>query len=137
MILRASAVPRLPKPGGNEPVRVHAAHLSSLLSTVATVCVRQWVPARILTPMIFLFITIVLLVVLAYLVPFEPGMYTTRVWLLLHFVIPVAAVYHVWMKRDQMPYFRSNVLLCDLFRRGRYICDQAVLESDPRTRDWR
>jgi hypothetical protein len=82
-----------------------AIYTASLLSTVMTVYVRRWAPARIVMPMIFLFTTIVLLVSLAYLDRFEAAKYSTWLWFLLYIAIPANAAYHIWLHRDLKSYY--------------------------------
>jgi hypothetical protein len=81
-----------------------AAYSSSLMAIVTMVYIGRWAPARIVVPMIFLFTAIVLVVSLAYLDRFDAGSYSTWVWFALYIVIPVNALYHMWLYRDLRPY---------------------------------
>lgn len=81
-----------------------AAYSSSLMATVTMVYNGRWAAARIVLPMIFFFTAIVLVVSLAYLDRFDAGSYSTWVWFALYIVIPVNALYHMWLYRKLKPY---------------------------------
>ena len=76
---------------------------ASLLATAMTVFVRRWAPARIVMPMIFEFTAVVLVVSLVYLDRFDGGKYGTWLWFFLYVVIPLNAIYHIWLRRDLEP----------------------------------
>jgi hypothetical protein len=78
---------------------------AALIATVFTVRVRRWAPTRIVLPMIALFTTVILIVSVANFSRFDTGKYSTWLWFLLYIVIPVNALFHMWIYRDLKPYF--------------------------------
>jgi hypothetical protein len=80
-----------------------AIYLASMVAAALLVYSGRWSPARLVTPMIFLFTLIVLFVSLLYLEQFNRASPSTWLWLLLYVGIPLNAGYHLWLYRRWPP----------------------------------
>jgi len=85
-----------------------AIYTASLVATAMTAYVHRWAPARIVVPMIFLFTAVVLVVSVIYLDRFD-GSYSTWLWFFLYLVIPLNALYHIWLYRGRKPFVRIPI----------------------------
>jgi hypothetical protein len=86
-----------------------ALYLASLASALVLVVSGHWSPARVVTPLILLFTTIVLVVSLLYFDRFVPSAWQTLAWFILYIGIPLNAAYHVWLYRRLAPANRESL----------------------------
>ena len=80
-----------------------AVYLASLVSAAALAYIARWSVARLVVPMIFTFTAVVLGVSLIYLDRFTQNTASTIGWFVLYIVIPVNALYHLWLYRRLDP----------------------------------
>ena len=62
----------------------------------------KWSPTRVILPMIFIFTIIILFVSIAYFNYFTQP-FSTPIWFALYIIIPINALYHLWLYRDRQP----------------------------------
>lgn len=79
-----------------------AVYLTSMLSALAIVIHPYWSIARIVVPMIAVFTSIVLAVSIAYFERFTGPVYAIVLWFVLYIVIPINALFHLWVYRNQV-----------------------------------
>ncbi|MBC7878515.1 MAG: hypothetical protein H7Y59_15195 [Anaerolineales bacterium] len=82
---------------------VGAVYLGSFTATALMVLHNRWAPARIVLPMIFVFTTIVLGIILFNLDKFDFQNPVTFVWILFYIALPINSAYHLWLLRDLAP----------------------------------
>jgi hypothetical protein len=80
-----------------------ALYLGSLVAAAALVRWARWSPARVVLPSIAVFTLIVLIVSILYLDRFNQQSISTLFWFLLYLIIPVNALYHLWLYRKLPP----------------------------------
>jgi hypothetical protein len=76
-----------------------AACIAALMQTVYG----RWSPARLVTPMIFLFTFIIIVLSLIHVSVFDFSRWEVWVWFLLYIVLPINAAYHLWLYRNLPP----------------------------------
>lgn len=62
----------------------------------------RWSPARVVLPMIFIFTIIILFVSIIYFENFTRP-FSTIIWFALYIIIPINALYHLWLYRELHP----------------------------------
>ncbi len=80
-----------------------AVYSASCVATILQTVSGRWSPARLVTPMIFLFTTIIIVLSVIYIDVFDFSRWEVWVWFLLYIVIPVNAGIHLWMYRNLPP----------------------------------
>ncbi len=78
-----------------------ALYFTSLIAAAVMAWRGRWSPARVVTPMIFTFTLIVLIVSLVYLPRFSGA--SALAWFGLYIGIPIIAAYHLWLYRSLPP----------------------------------
>jgi hypothetical protein len=63
----------------------------------------RWSPARLVTPMIFLFTFIIIVLSFIHIDVFDFSRWEVWVWFLLYIVLPINAAYHLWLYRNLPP----------------------------------
>ncbi len=86
-----------------------AVYLGALVAIIALVGLGRWAPARLVVPAIGAFTGIVFVVSLVYLDRFDFTRWGTWLWFLLYTILPVNAVYQLWLYRDQPPALAVNI----------------------------
>lgn len=76
-----------------------AACIAAFLQTVSG----RWSPARLVTPMIFIFTFIIAALSFLYIDVFNFSRWEVWVWFALYFVLPINAAYHLWLYRNLPP----------------------------------
>jgi hypothetical protein len=77
-----------------------AVYSASCVSAVMQTAHGRWSPARLVTPMIFIFTTVIMTLSFIHLPVFDFQRWEVWVWFLLYIIIPVNCAYHVWLYRD-------------------------------------
>jgi len=80
-----------------------AIYLAALVDFVALAAVRRWIPARLVMPMDLLFMSVVLVVSLAYVDRFDWGRPVTWAWFGIFAFVPVYAAWFLWRFRPLWP----------------------------------
>lgn len=76
-----------------------AACIAAILQTVYA----RWSPARLVTPMIFVFTVIIIFLSFVHIDQFNFQRWEVWVWFFLYIIIPINAAYHLWLYRNLMP----------------------------------
>ena len=76
-----------------------AACIAAIMQTVYA----RWSPARLVTPMIFLFTAIIIVLSVVYIGIFDFQRWEVWVWFILYGILPVNAAYHLWIYHDLKP----------------------------------
>ena len=77
-----------------------AVYSASCISAVMQTFHGRWSPARLVTPMIFVFTAVILILSFGYLSVFDFQRWEVWVWFLLYIIIPVNCAYHLWLYRN-------------------------------------
>ncbi len=80
-----------------------AVYAASCLAAIMQTAYARWSPARLVTPMIFIFTTIIAILSFAYLGQFDFQRWEVWVWFILYIIIPINAAYHLWLYRNLPP----------------------------------
>ncbi len=80
-----------------------AVYSASCISAVMQTLHGRWSPARVVTPMIFTFTAVIMVLSFAYLPVFDFQRWEVWVWFLLYIIIPVNCAYHLWLYRNLPP----------------------------------
>lgn len=76
-----------------------AACLAAVMQTVSG----RWSPARLVTPMIFVFTFIIIVLSFIHLDVFDFSRWEVWIWFLLYIILPINAAYHLWLYRSLPP----------------------------------
>jgi hypothetical protein len=76
-----------------------AACLAAIMQTVYA----RWSPARLVTPMIFIFTGIMIILSFVYLNKFDFQKWVVWVWFFLYLLVPLNAAYYLWLYRKLSP----------------------------------
>lgn len=74
-----------------------AVYSASCVSAVMQTVHGRWSPARLVTPMIFIFTTVIMTLSFVYLDVFNFQRWEVWVWFLLYIIIPINCAYHLWL----------------------------------------
>lgn len=77
-----------------------AVYAASCLAAIMQTAYARWSPARLVTPMIFIFTTMIIVLSFAHLEQFDFQRWEVWVWFFLYIIIPVNAAYHLWLYRN-------------------------------------
>jgi len=80
-----------------------AVYSASFISAVMQTVHARRSPARLVTPMIFIFTAVIMILSFAYLPVFNFQRWEVWVWFLLYIIIPVNCAYHLWLYRNLPP----------------------------------
>lgn len=80
-----------------------AVYAASCLAAIMQTAYARWSPARLVTPMIFVFTTIIIVLSFMYFGMFDFQRWEVWVWFFLYILIPVNAAYHLWLYRNLPP----------------------------------
>jgi hypothetical protein len=80
-----------------------AVYAASCIAAVMQTLYARWSPARLVTPMIFIFTAIIVVLSFVYIDIFDFRRWEVWVWFGLYIVIPVNALYHLWLYRFLPP----------------------------------
>lgn len=80
-----------------------AVYSASCISAVMQTVHGRWSPARLVTPMIFIFTAVIMILSFAHLEVFDFQRWEVWVWFLLYIIIPVNCAYHLWLYRNLPP----------------------------------
>jgi hypothetical protein len=104
-----------------------AVYAASCLAAIMQTAYARWSPARLVTPMIFIFTTIIVVISFMYFGKFNFQRWEVWVWFFLYILIPVNAAYHLWLYRNIPPVdatpltpFARNLLLVETAVLGLY-----------------
>jgi hypothetical protein len=77
-----------------------AVYSASCISAVMQTVHGRWSPARLVTPMIFVFTAVIMILSFGYLSVFDFQRWEVWVWFLLYIIIPVNCAWHLWLYRN-------------------------------------
>lgn len=80
-----------------------AVYSASCISAVMQTAHGRWSPARLVTPMIFIFTAVIMVLSFVHLQVFDFQRWEVWVWFLLYIIIPVNCAYHLWLYRNLPP----------------------------------
>jgi hypothetical protein len=80
-----------------------AVYAASCIAAVMQTAHARWSPARLVTPMIFIFTAIIVVLSFVYIDLFDFQRWEVWVWFGLYIIIPVNALYHLWLYRSLPP----------------------------------
>ena len=80
-----------------------AVYAASCLAAIMQTAYARWSPGRLVTPMIFIFTAIIIILSFAYLGQFDFQRWEVWVWFILYIIIPINAAYHLWLYRNLPP----------------------------------
>lgn len=80
-----------------------AVYAASCVAAIMQTAYARWSPARLVTPMIFIFTAIIITLSFVYLELFDFQRWEVWVWFFLYIIIPVNAAYHLWLYRNLPP----------------------------------
>lgn len=80
-----------------------AVYAAACLAAIMQTAYARWSPARLVTPMIFIFTAIIIILSFMYLPLFDFQRWEVWVWFLLYIILPVNAAYHLWLYRNLPP----------------------------------
>jgi len=80
-----------------------AVYAAACIAAVMQTGYARWSPARVVTPMIFIFTAIIIALSFVYINVFDFQRWETWVWFILYFILPINAAYHLWLYRALPP----------------------------------
>lgn len=80
-----------------------AVYAASCISALMQTIYGRWSPARLVTPMIFIFTSIILVLSFMHISEFDFQRWEVWIWFLLYIIIPVNCGYHLWLYRNLTP----------------------------------
>ena len=100
-----------------------AIYLASMVATGLLLAMPNWTPGRMLLPMILTFTLVMLVASLIHIGQFDFQRISTWLWFALYIVLPINALYHMWLYRKLPP---ANAVLTPTLLRA-YLGTQAVI----------
>ena len=80
-----------------------AVYAAACIAAVMQTAYARWSPARVVTPMIFIFTTIIMILSFVYINIFNFQRWEAWVWFILYVILPINSAYHLWLYRAQPP----------------------------------
>jgi len=80
-----------------------AVYAAACIAAVMQTAYARWSPARVVTPMIFIFTAVIIALSFIYIGVFDFQRWEVWVWFVLYFVLPINAAYHLWLYRKLPP----------------------------------
>jgi hypothetical protein len=80
-----------------------AVYAAACLAAIMQTAYARWSPARLVTPMIFVFTAIIIILSFIYLGQFDFQRWEVWVWFFLYTILPINAAYHLWLYRNLPP----------------------------------
>ncbi len=80
-----------------------AVYAASCIAAIMQTAYARWSPARVVTPMIFIFTAIIIILSFVYIDQFNFQRWEVWVWFFLYIVLPINAAYHLWLYRNLPP----------------------------------
>jgi hypothetical protein len=80
-----------------------AVYAAACLAAVMQTAYARWSPARLVTPMIFVFTAIIIILSFVYFGQFDFQRWEVWVWFFLYIILPINAAYHLWLYRNLPP----------------------------------
>ncbi len=80
-----------------------AVYAASCIAAVMQTAYARWSPARLVTPMIFIFTAVIIILSFAYISQFDFQRWEVWVWFFLYTILPINAAYHLWLYRNLPP----------------------------------
>jgi hypothetical protein len=80
-----------------------AVYAAACLAAVMQTAYARWSPARLVTPMIFVFTAIIIILSFVHLGQFDFQRWEVWVWFFLYIILPINAAYHLWLYRNLPP----------------------------------
>lgn len=80
-----------------------AVYAAACIAAVMQTAYARWSPARLVTPMIFIFTAIIIALSFVYLGVFDFQRWEVWVWFILYVVLPINSAYHLWLYRNLPP----------------------------------
>lgn len=80
-----------------------AVYAAACIAAVMQTVYARWSPARMVTPMIFIFTAIIIVLSFIYIGVFDFQRWEVWVWFILYFILPINAAYHLWLYRALPP----------------------------------
>ena len=80
-----------------------AVYSAACVAAVMQTVYGRWSPARLVTPMIFIFTFIIIILSFIYRGQFDFQRWEVWVWFFLYFILPINAAYHLWLYRNLPP----------------------------------
>jgi hypothetical protein len=77
-----------------------AVYTTSLIAAAMQVYYARWSPTRVVTPMIFIFTAVIILLSFVHINEFDFQRPEVWLWFLLYIVLPINAGYHIWLYRN-------------------------------------
>jgi hypothetical protein len=80
-----------------------AVYAASCIAAIMRTAYARWSPARLVTPMIFIFTTVIIVLSFVYFSQFDFQRWEVWVWFFLYIILPINAAYHLWLYRNLPP----------------------------------
>ncbi len=80
-----------------------AVYAASCIAAIMQTAYARWSPARLVTPMIFIFTAVIIILSVVYLGLFDFQRWEVWVWFFLYTILPINAAYHLWLYRNIPP----------------------------------
>ena len=80
-----------------------AVYLAACVAAVMQTVHGRWSPARLVTPMIFLFTLVIIVLSFIHTDQFDFRRWEVWVWFFLYFILPINAAWHLWLYRNLQP----------------------------------
>ena len=80
-----------------------AVYAASCVAAVMQTAYARWSPTRLVTPMIFIFTAIIMVLSFVYISQFDFQRWEVWTWFFLYIILPINAAYHLWLYRNQPP----------------------------------
>ncbi len=80
-----------------------AVYAASCIAAIMQTVYARWSPARLVTPMIFIFTTVIIVLSFVHIGQFDFQRWEVWVWFFLYIILPINAAYHLWIYRNLPP----------------------------------
>lgn len=80
-----------------------AVYAASCVAAIMQTAYARWSPARLVTPMIFIFTAVIIVLSFVYFGQFDFQRWEVWVWFFLYIILPINAAYHLWLYRNLPP----------------------------------
>ena len=77
-----------------------AVYSAACIAAIMQAVYARWSPARLVTPMIFIFTGIMIILSFIYLDKFDFQNWVVWIWFFLYLLVPINAGYHLWLYRN-------------------------------------
>ncbi len=80
-----------------------AVYAASCIAAIMQTAYARWSPARLVTPMIFIFTAVIIILSFVHVSQFDFQRWEVWVWFFLYIILPINAAYHLWLYRNLPP----------------------------------